>query len=53
MVANPLDAKDKVPVKIRKFLEMFDFSGSWNEGNISRLATEEMNPYACLNIIDQ
>ena len=36
MVANPLDAKDKV--KIRKFLEMFDFSGSWNEGNISRLA---------------
>ena len=52
MVANPLDAKDKVPVKIRKFLEMFDFSGSWNEGNISRLATEEMNPHACLNIID-
>lgn len=40
MVANSADAKDTVPKKIHRFLEMFDFSGSWNTGYINRLKSE-------------
>ncbi|RCK60540.1 Ubiquitin ligase-binding protein BUL1 [Candida viswanathii] len=52
MVANPANLQDRVPVKIRKFLEMFDFSASWNEGNINRLVTDVRNPYVCEDIRD-
>ncbi|EMG49706.1 hypothetical protein G210_5465 [Candida maltosa Xu316] len=52
MIANKSNAADIVPVKVRKFLEMFDFSGSWNDGNISRLVTEVRNPYICEDIRD-
>ncbi|RLV94492.1 Ubiquitin ligase-binding protein BUL1 [Spathaspora sp. JA1] len=52
MIANKIDRSDKHPVKIRKFLEMFDFSGSWNEAHINRLVTDVGNPYRCCDIFD-
>ena len=52
MIANKADLQDRVPIKIRKFLEMFDFSASWNEGNINRLVTDVRNPYICEDIRD-
>ncbi|KAI3402994.2 hypothetical protein KGF56_004247 [Candida oxycetoniae] len=39
-VANPANFGDPVPVKIQRFLEMFDFYGSWNDAHINRLVTE-------------
>lgn len=38
--------------KSTRFLEMFDFSGSYHEGNISRLVTEYKNPYTCPDLVD-
>ena len=40
MVSNTKDVKDPIPVKIQRFLEMFDFYGSWNEAHINRLKTD-------------
>ncbi|KAK6205433.1 Bul1 N terminus-domain-containing protein [Scheffersomyces amazonensis] len=37
----------KHAVKVKKFLEMFDFSGSWNEAHINRLVTDNHNIYDC------
>ncbi|KAK6463006.1 Bul1 N terminus-domain-containing protein [Scheffersomyces coipomensis] len=39
-------------IKIKNFLEMFDFSGSWNEAHINRLVTENYNIYTCPNLFD-
>ncbi|KAI3402993.2 BUL1 [Candida oxycetoniae] len=47
MIANQQHHTDRVPVKINKFLEMFDFSGSWNDAHINRLVNEFENPYQC------
>ncbi|KAI5961629.1 BUL1 [Candida pseudojiufengensis] len=47
MVANNKDLKDLTPVKIRRFLEMFDFSGSWNDAHINRLVSESEDIYFC------
>ncbi|EGW32392.1 uncharacterized protein SPAPADRAFT_61464 [Spathaspora passalidarum NRRL Y-27907] len=52
MIANKNDKSDRRPVRIRKFLEMFDFYGSWNEAHINRLVTDFGNPYECPNIFD-
>ncbi|RLV96060.1 Ubiquitin ligase-binding protein BUL1 [Spathaspora sp. JA1] len=52
IIANRLDKSDKHPIKIRKFLEMFDFSGSWNQGHIHRLVTDYDNPYVCPYMFD-
>ncbi|KAI5954488.1 hypothetical protein KGF54_002263 [Candida jiufengensis] len=47
MVANPKNVFDKVPIKIRRFLEMFDFFASYNEAHINRLSSEVETPYSC------
>lgn len=47
MVANEQRPQELEPVKIRRFLEMFDFYGSWNEAHINRLVTETASPYLC------
>ena len=36
----------------KKFLEMFDFSASWNYAHINRLVTEYTNPFTCPDGID-
>ncbi|CAH2353338.1 hypothetical protein CLIB1423_10S02718 [[Candida] railenensis] len=36
----------------KKFLEMFDFSASWNYAHINRLVTEFTNPHTCPDGID-
>ncbi|RCK64278.1 Ubiquitin ligase-binding protein BUL2 [Candida viswanathii] len=46
MIANPADVLDRVPVKIRKFLEMFDFGASW------RLVYDDELPGSCEKPID-
>lgn len=52
IIANTNDNGDKNPTKVKKFLEMFDFSASWNDGHINRLITEFENPYTCPLVID-
>ena len=47
-----LDLKSGKFKHSRNFLQMFDFSGSWNEGHINRLITEFANPYECPDIRD-
>lgn len=47
MVANERRPQELEPIKIRRFLEMFDFYGSWNEAHINRLVTETASPYLC------
>jgi hypothetical protein len=45
-------AEDTNPMKTTKFLEMFDFSASWNEVNVDRLITEFRSPLVCPKTID-
>ena len=52
LVANAKNKKDRVPVKVKQFLQMFDFTASWNHGNIDRLITESSHPYTRPNIVD-
>lgn len=52
MVANTKDKNDRKPVKAKLFLQMFDFSASWNHGNIDRLITESSHPYTCPDLVD-
>lgn len=40
IVANAKDSRDKTPVKIRKFLEMYDFAALWNHASVNRLLLE-------------
>lgn len=47
IVANAKDPNDLAPVKIRKFLEMYDFAASWNSALINRLMTPDTCPDAC------
>lgn len=42
----------RTPVKIKKFLEMFDFSASWNEAHIDRLVTDFQNEFVCPDLRD-
>lgn len=42
----------RTPVKIKKFLEMFDFSASWNEAHIDRLLTDFQNTFECPDLRD-
>lgn len=51
-VANSLDINDRKPTKIERFLQMFDFSASWNHAHINRLITEYANAYECPLITD-
>lgn len=44
----------KQPVKIKKFLEMFDFAASWNDSFVNRLTSDEiMESYTCPFVFDQ
>ncbi|EMG46760.1 hypothetical protein G210_2987 [Candida maltosa Xu316] len=45
LISNQNDINDIAPIRVRRFLEMFDFSGSSNDGNINRLVTDERDPY--------
>lgn len=47
-----IDPKTKTSIHARNFLQMFDFSGSWNHAHINRLITEYENPYACPDMRD-
>lgn len=51
-VANTLDINDTIPTRVERFLQMFDFSASWNHAHINRLITEYENPYECPLISD-
>lgn len=51
-VANTLDVNDRKPSKVERFLQMFDFSASWNHAYINRLITEYANAYECPLITD-
>lgn len=51
-VANSLDVNDRKPTRVEKFLQMFDFSASWNHAHINRLITEYANAYECPLITD-
>ena len=52
LVANARNKQDRVPVKVKQFLQMFDFTASWNHGNIDRLITESSHPYTCPDLVD-
>lgn len=40
------------PVNIVRFLTMFDFNASWNDGSLDRLVTDNNNPHIPKNDID-
>lgn len=50
--ANVKDGKDRKPVKVRKFLEMFDFAASWNSASINRVFTDNDSPFKCTPQMD-
>lgn len=52
MIVNSDHGKPAVPVKMKKFLELFDFSASWTEATINRLRSESHNPYVWLDFVD-
>ena len=52
MITNSDHGKSAIPVKIKKFLELFDFSASWTEATINRLRSESRNPYIWLDLVD-
>lgn len=39
-------------VRIKKFLEMYDFAASWNQSSVDRLITEECNQFTCQSKVD-
>lgn len=39
-------------IKVKKFLEMFDFSASWCSQTVNRLITETENSYTCPDLVD-
>lgn len=47
IVANVKDSTDKTPIKIRKFLEMYDFAASWNDAPVNRLLSEHKFGMEC------
>lgn len=42
----------KSPVKIKKFLEMYDFAASWNQSSVDRLLTEDCDHGSCWLRVD-
>lgn len=52
IISNIQNKEDKKPVRVKKFLEMFDFSASFNDGNINRLITDFYNPFTCPDLVD-
>lgn len=40
------------PVKIRRFLEMYDFAASWNPAAVNRLLSENETQLQCLSLVD-
>ncbi|CAK7894014.1 hypothetical protein CAAN1_02S02234 [[Candida] anglica] len=52
ITSNILGSNKKDTLVNKKFLEMFDFSASWNYGNINRLVSDYSNPYTSLAVID-
>lgn len=40
------------PVNIVRFLTMFDFNASWNDGSLDRLVTDNNNPHIPKNDVD-
>lgn len=42
----------KSTVRIKKFLEMYDFAASWNQSSVDRLLTESCDQYSCPAKID-
>lgn len=47
MIANPKDLSDPKPVFIKKFLEMFDFSASYDDTRVDRLVGEYRDSFTC------
>jgi hypothetical protein len=47
-----VDVKTKKCTNSRNFLQMFDFSGSWNDGHINRLITESETSLECKDLKD-
>lgn len=42
----------KSTVRIKKFLEMYDFAASWNQSSVDRLLTEESDQFTCQARVD-
>ena len=40
------------PVNIVRFLTMFDFNASWNDGSLDRLVSDNNNPHIPKNDVD-
>lgn len=52
IVQDSKNVKAKRPVKIRRFLEMYDFAASWNPASVNRLLSEKDDTYYCPHLID-
>lgn len=42
----------KSNVRIKKFLEMYDFAASWNQSSVDRLLTDSCDQYTCYSKVD-
>lgn len=51
IVADMKNPKAK-PVKIRRFLEMYDFAASWNPASVNRLLSEKETPFRFQHLVD-
>lgn len=47
MVTDPKSYENKTPIRLHKFLDIFEFSASWTEATINRLATESDDVHVC------
>lgn len=52
IVSDKNNVKSRQPIKIRKFLEMYDFAASWNPVSVNRLLSEKDNTYCCPYLFD-
>lgn len=49
---NSKESKSQKPVTFKKFLQMIDFSASYNETNVDRLISDFGSDYICPNFVD-
>lgn len=47
MITDSKNHENTTPVKLHKFLDIFEFSTSWTEATINRLASESDNVHVC------
>ncbi|RCK63363.1 Ubiquitin ligase-binding protein BUL2 [Candida viswanathii] len=52
MVTDPKNHDNKVPVRLHKFLDIFEFFASWTEANINRLPSDSYDAHACPKMFD-